>query len=1235
MKKILIFILVSVLLCSSASAVTRPVKYYDITTNKKLNFPEKEMPVITNGNVVVEAENMDFKDKAKIVMDENASGSYGLTCANVSFQSNVDLIEDVTMGFKVQVPMSEIGKYFVWVRLKAPNSSSTSFFKSYTGSTKYQPEWLSVNTEYYWVKTATVSMPDGIFEYNIKYRDTGFVLDKFVLTTDANFAPVGKDDLPSAMLGIEKERVAPLPPVTPPAGVHPRVLAQAKDIPQLKENAKHPLLAPMYSQVKQRAFLEMDCHMPDTGTKNNFSLAHVFNIQCRAYMYLMGEVDQDHARQTIQYMKDMYETLIWDTTVGDITRSIGTTLAVSGCVYDWCFDVLTEEDKEFFIGHMKRTASLMEIGYPAGMRETFAGHGGEGELFYFQSVAGIAIYDEEPEMYDAAAGVLFEYMFPTREYFNKSGHHPAGTAYGAVRATWEIIGQLVYERMGYPNAMGDEVTNIPYSFLNFRYPNGMFLEDGDTWISITPTIGPTYSSNDLSMMLYASHYGNPYVNGETVKQLSLRNYSAGAALYDNGVLSLLAIDPSVEYIYPDDYGKEMPLTHYTSYPITTMTARTSWRSGLDGETAVVFVNGQEKLVGDHDHDHSDIGGFTIYYKGLLTSGGGSYAGETGGWGNQHYFNYYRRTVSKNCVTVYDPDEVFSISGYPMRFDFANEGGQRLEENTDTLPEFLEHPDHAKTVSTYAGPNRETPEFSYLKTDLTDAYSDKVTGYTRSTVVLNLFNTDYPLAFICYDNVSSSNASFKKTWNLQTIEEPVTVNNVTTVTRNDYGYTGKLVINTMIPEGSSAVFTNVGGEGKESLSGGANYPNADKAGTDHEQGNWRLELSPKRSSKDDIFLNSMYVTDREKNLPDLPMTKFYEGSFVGVTVMDRIVLFSKTRDLVNQNFTLTVPSSEYAKMCVLVTDVSVGKWQVTGAGESFVYEVKDGENTIYARLGQGQYTFTKVDDSTPAQQFEYPRDERTLRTGDVLVFNQTQKRFSYTVDPTIAKDGQPYLSEDDFRELGTTVTVNGSQITLANEVSSVVMTVGSTTATKSGAPFELTSAPFVADNGKVYINPLDHNRILGLTTSYDSFSRILRFVKMSSPTDFQNALDITRIVEPVGYTASSTDGNDVSGAFDYSYKTRWSAQGVFEYIIIDYGTKIDFEKFYISFLEGDLRREVFEILVSDDGMDFTEVFRGESNGKTAEVEEFPVNGSGRYVKIYCHGNNLNSWNSITEVIALRK
>ena len=74
---------------------------------------------------------------------------------------------------------------------------------------------------------------------------------------------------------------------------------------------------------------------------------------------------------------------------------------------------------------------------------------------------------------------------------------------------------------------------------------------------------------------------------------------------------------------------------------------------------------------------------------------------------------------------------------------------------------------------------------------------------------------------------------------------------------------------------------------------------------------------------------------------------------------------------------------------------------------------------------------------------------------------------------------------------------------------------------------------------------------------------------------------------------------------------------------------------MAFLEGTKRSTLFEILVSIDGVNYTEVYRGQSSGTSEELEDFPVNATGRYIKLSCHGNTLNTWNSILEVVTIAK
>ena len=72
------------------------------------------------------------------------------------------------------------------------------------------------------------------------------------------------------------------------------------------------------------------------------------------------------------------------------------------------------------------------------------------------------------------------------------------------------------------------------------------------------------------------------------------------------------------------------------------------------------------------------------------------------------------------------------------------------------------------------------------------------------------------------------------------------------------------------------------------------------------------------------------------------------------------------------------------------------------------------------------------------------------------------------------------------------------------------------------------------------------------------------------------------------------------------------------------------------MNGAARQEIFEMYVSADGENWKEVFAGMSDGKTNGYEYFDVGGEEkyRYVKLVCHGNTLNTYNSLTEIKVYR-
>lgn len=115
------------------------------------------------------------------------------------------------------------------------------------------------------------------------------------------------------------------------------------------------------------------------------------------------------------------------------------------------------------------------------------------------------------------------------------------------------------------------------------------------------------------------------------------------------------------------------------------------------------------------------------------------------------------------------------------------------------------------------------------------------------------------------------------------------------------------------------------------------------------------------------------------------------------------------------------------------------------------------------------------------------------------------------------------------------------------------------------------------------------------------------------------------------TASAHDGNEPKNTLDKNLDTRWSAQGLGQWIQYKLDSVREINHVDIAFYSGDKRSTLFDILVSSDGEAWTKVYSGQSSGTTKNLESFSFQEvSAQYVRIVGYGNTLNLWNSLAEV-----
>ena len=115
------------------------------------------------------------------------------------------------------------------------------------------------------------------------------------------------------------------------------------------------------------------------------------------------------------------------------------------------------------------------------------------------------------------------------------------------------------------------------------------------------------------------------------------------------------------------------------------------------------------------------------------------------------------------------------------------------------------------------------------------------------------------------------------------------------------------------------------------------------------------------------------------------------------------------------------------------------------------------------------------------------------------------------------------------------------------------------------------------------------------------------------------------------TGNEEDEESAWLTIDGSINTSLPLGAIGEYIIYDFGEKVNIGKIGMAFLYGDKRKELATIQVSDDGVNFTDVCDFESTGTSTDIDLYDLNCSGRYVKIISRGNEKNAYFNLSEII----
>jgi|GEM_PF-2015035 len=778
------------------------------------------------------------------------------------------------------------------------------------------------------------------------------------------------------------------------AGAHPRVFFSQADVDAI--NAKRTVgnnangtrgFTGVISDIETNAARNVDSAASSSAANTNLC----DTIEANAFLYAMGDGDAFGAKAVslaATYATN-YATGSLNASGGDPQRTYNRVARALAQAYDWAYNHADMDEEYASTGKTNREVIREgiiyilsyhgnETGWLEPMLGPVVGHGGEEGLLFTYLMSGIAIYDEFPDLLDYAYNMIMKEYVPVREEFNRSGSNGQGTGYTASRHENDMYSAFLMLGAGGENPYSPSQVNIIQNLAVYqRRPDGQILSTGDDFVGYSKSFG-SYWNNEYTMVwLAASLWGDEvlqeeanrsYVNTNLIHQMIMRDHT----------------------ITPADYN-DLPKTVYYDGVLPSMTARTGWNNAAMNSTRandnIAVAHMKFDQYYPSNHAHLDVGSFQLYYKGWLAIDSGSYAsGNWDGWGYAnntkagHDYNYLKRGVAHNTMTVLDPDEVYYAWTSPWQ---SNDGGIRSAGNMKeaaTLNEWLDIENGYK-VSDVIGHDfgggsdpAITPLYSYIAGDLTDAYTDKVTDYKRSMVFLNLdpdnagqdmtAAKDVPAVFMVYDAIESSDANFEKNWLLHTVEEPVVSGLRTTLTKNTrtangitVNYGGKMVNDTLLP--LDAAVEKIGGAGKAfwvanstaaavaatgqhniiadgaDANGGYNYAGTKAALQSHpygmtsgEAGEWRIEVSPGAAREADQFLNVIQMMDASGTPLTTSLLESAEGGMVGANADNWDVYFSKTGERVDSEITITTSAStEY----VLLTGVKEGNWVVNENG----------------------------------------------------------------------------------------------------------------------------------------------------------------------------------------------------------------------------------------------------------------------------------------------------------------
>lgn len=708
------------------------------------------------------------------------------------------------------------------------------------------------------------------------------------------------------------------PKIVPPA-TRPRLWVNAETLPQVRDNLTKGENAELWKKVQEAAGKRVELDVIPGERMGHDSAIEAAMVD-KAFVYLMSG-DRTLGREAVDLAQGYLEAVEFNNLL-DITREIGRAMYAAARVYDWCYDLLTEEERKSFLRDFKRLADDMEIGWPPFKQSVVNGHGSEAQLHCHLLAMAIAIYDEDPVPYQYCAYRVLEELVPMRDFEYQSPRHHQGIGYGIYRFAWDMHAALLFQRMSGEKIFDPNIEDVYKYWLYMRLPDGHSLPDGDG------NVDGRQVNLGITALLISAYGDNPIMKWDFLRQ---------GGLPHDPILVLLLNDPDLK---PSEGLASLPLTVDFGKVLGGMVARTGWAMEKETSDVIVAMTGG----GYHfsNHQQADAGSFQVYYDGVQVADLGQYVF----YGTPYDISFNKRSIAHSMMLAYDPDEKFRGG------KIENDGGARFVSPSPRTPEMVKSdPMYAngKVLSADFGPDEQVPDYSYFSVDLASAYSEKVQDYVRTFCFLNLKDEKVPAALIVLDNMETSGPDIKKYWQVNTLVKPETSGSGLMLSGKESGEGGKVLVQMLRPEPGDREVEILSGKDANSVFGVHLVP--PKADAPQANGH-RVMFSPLQARETDTFLTVLTMADSAQTR--LPVDVAETSDTFVLSMADRVVVLSRTGQLMDSGIPFEVKGDGDKQ--VLIAGLKPGKWSIKNSDGVTLksVEVQADQNTAFAVLAKGQY-----------------------------------------------------------------------------------------------------------------------------------------------------------------------------------------------------------------------------------------------------------------------------------------